>query len=321
MNREAVITAIQHILESSPYFEFIFPHLSQLGIKIENEVILLNFDYFHLKINFSYFPITTNLHPQLWIHISEKALLDFAFQQIGIEHLVLENPGTSKPPIHPALERLVLKCFFNPSIVNSNITDREELIYAALFSFQPAQIIWQHSKFDIKVLKYAQAFNDLDVYVTSGLSNPEMGDCPIFTDEFKLIGWGYELILLSPPDTLILGEQLVGWTKYIINTGNHILREDWLEYEEKTIPQTKLSGFIITSPLSFPEQFPLLDGTCFWHLLLGVTQPELNMIKNSNGEYIEYFLKQLINVGYCDYTTIDRKSVINQSSKTQNWIF
>ncbi|HLO88309.1 MAG TPA: suppressor of fused domain protein [Nostocaceae cyanobacterium] len=309
MNKEAVFAAIQQIFQTSPYFDFVFPHLSQLGLKIADEAILINLDYQNSNINVSYFSTWQNLYPQLWIYIQEKALLEFAFQQIKIETLILENPGTSQPPIHPALERLILKCFEVPTIYNSSITDREDLIYAALFSFREGEIIWQHSELDIKVLKYHHALNGLDVYVTSGFSNPEFGNTSNITEEYNLIGFGYELILLSPPDTSILGEHLVGWTKYIINTGNHLLREDWLEYAEEIISGTNLSGFIITSPQSFPEQFPLFDGICFWHLLLGVTPPELNMIKTTNGEYIELIVEHLLNNGYCDYTPIDRESV------------
>lgn len=307
MNRDYVIRAIQTILQSSEYFDYVYRNFSQIGFKIGNEAIIMNLDYESSKIDFRYLSSFEGSAPQLWIIVQEQSLLDFAFQQQTIENLKLQNPGTSQPPINPALERIVLRCFENHNKIQHSKLDREELIYASLFSFTEPQIIWQQEELDVKVLKYANSLNGLDVYVTSGFSNPENGNSPSPMEEDNLIGFGYELILLSPPNTSILGQQLTGWAQYVINTGSHILRDNLLEYEEGIIPGTDLSGFLIVAPNSFPDYFPLFGGICYWNLLLGVTKEELDMAKNIG---VESVVEHLFDSGYGNHTPIQRKSVI-----------
>jgi hypothetical protein len=99
----------------------------------------------------------------------------------------------------------------------------------------------------------------------------------------------------------------VDWTDYVCRTKEHILRLNWLEYQEPRIPNTTLSGFIVVPPLTIPEHFPVNGGSAVWNLLLGVTAEELAVAKKDGALAVA---KKLADAGFVDWTPAERPSTV-----------
>jgi len=301
---DKVVESIQKIFNRSNYFEYVFRNMHSIGFRFESFAILLELEYELDKIKFIYFENISSLKPELWIVVEQNALHEFADQQTPIKTIEIET-SSSGQLVHPLLERLIIRCF--QSTNDYHISDREELIYPALFSFIEPVIVYSHKKPPINVLLYKNGYNTKDVIITAGFSNPEIGTSPIENhNEKKLSGYGYELIALSEGDDCIVNE-LINWVKYIINTKKHLFIGNWLEYEEGKIPKTDLSGFLIVNPCTLPEYFPVADGIAYLYIFLGVTESELKYAKNND---VFEVAQKLFQSGYHDFVPVRRKSVI-----------
>jgi hypothetical protein len=132
---------------------------------------------------------------------------------------------------------------------------------------------------------------------------------PALGGERHLPGFGYELIILCQGEVPVLCRELVGWAQYVLNHRQHIVRGNWLEYEEGIIPQTDLGGFLIVAPATFPASFPLSGGRAEWNLLLGVTPAESSEAKRSG---VVPVAQKLFEHGYRDWSPPRRAPVQGQ---------
>jgi Suppressor of fused protein (SUFU) len=305
MDKNSIVTIVQSVLERSPYFYYVFRHARQLGFRIGEHSLLMDLEFDSGKVNFSFLEPLAKAQPQLWVEVEEHALLSLESDHNRI--LLRIETSERGQVLHPAVERLLLKCFEPTSNRSGTISDREDLIYAALFDFVEPQTLWRSTNGQLAGLRFPEGAEGLDAYVSSGFSNPDTGAPSLVVEGIKLVGFGYEVAVLAAPQDRMIGRELVGWIRYVHETGNHILRGNWLEYEEGVIPGTGLAGFLVVSPSSFPELFPLIDGFCCWHLLLGVTKPELQVAKQAG---VETVVSLLLSKGYGDCTAAQRRSVV-----------
>lgn len=160
----------------------------------------------------------------------------------------------------------------------------------------------------LEVLKYKNAFNELDVYITSGFTNTSNPPSPIKIDNCKPSGYGYELMVFSEPGDVIFGKELVAWAQYIDTTKNHIFQGQWLAYKEDLIPGTSLAGFIILNPLEFPNKIPVGDGYGLLNMFMGVTKKEIALARKKDDIYV--IAKKIFKSNYVNYSPINRNSVV-----------
>jgi hypothetical protein len=304
VNRDGVVEALQSVFQRSPYFDYLFRNARQFGVKTGREGMIVNLDYGTGGIGFEYVAEAAKAAPPLWIGLRERDLLKSAAEGGAVAGLRVETTPSTPPP-DPALERLLLHVFGNGAA--PPVSEREDLIYHALFGGSDPHLVWQSEELPVRVLVYEGAFDDKYAFVTSGFSNPELGPPAGKRDDLLLVGFGYELILLSDKPGGPLARQFVDWTDYVCRTKEHILRLNWLEYQEPRIPNTTLSGFIVVPPLTIPEHFPVNGGSAVWNLLLGVTAEELAVAKKDGALAVA---KKLADAGFVDWTPAERPSTV-----------
>ncbi len=304
MNRDAVIRSLQTIFGRSPHFPFLFRSVTALGVSTGREGVLVNLDFAGGRVEFDFVADTAEAPAPFWVEMREKDLLAFAENLAPIPNLKVETPAGSQVP--PGLERLAARVFRAPGS-KAPESDREEVIYASLFGFQEPRLLWQSEDLPVRVLVYPEALEGFDVWVTSGFSSPDLSPAATPQNGVTPSGWGYELILVSEPKETILPGQFSAWARRVCKTREHILRGNWLEYPEGSIPKTSLAAFVVVPPLRIPGSFPVGEGTCVWNLLLGVTAEELEHAKRTN---VLEVAQQLLEAGYRDTTPIERPSVL-----------
>jgi hypothetical protein len=320
------IEALERVLERAPYFEYLCRHVSQIGFVFEKgcEIVRLagksNREAESLVqalglssssnigiVDTKSLSSCEEAKPEVWVEMNELELFSLltAGESVSKLGVTITNEGAL---VHPKVETIVQRIFMPSEEKKFPISDRVELIYGALFNFIEPKVVWTSNDNELIVLKYESAFEGLDVFITSGFSNPEKEHSKIEFDQGSASGYGYELMILASPEDLILKRELVSWTKYVYESGQHIYPGQYLEYQEALIPGTDLTGFIIVPPLEFPEILPVGEGYCRLNLFIGVTGPELGLAKEEDDVYV--VAEQLMEQGYVNYSPVRRESVV-----------
>lgn len=300
------VSALQNIFNKSPYFEYLIRNAAKIGFKFENGCVLLTINHRKGTINLNNSPSCEGIEPELWVGIDEKELMELVANERPLSKLTITTSGLGQA-LHPIVETIIQRIFTPPQNLGYPLSDRVELVYGGLFGFQEPELIWQSPKNDLVVLKYGKGFESLDVYVTSGFTNPNIGKSKVNLEEGKTSGYGYELIIFAAYNDAILVKEFVDWVKYIDDTGNHIYQGQYLEYHEGMIPGTNLAGFIILGPLEFPDVIPVADGFGTFNMLIGITQEELEAAKN---EDIYVIADRLFENDYINYSPVNRGSLL-----------
>jgi hypothetical protein len=304
MDRDAVVRALQAILPRSPHFPFFWRRATQFGISTGREGLLVNLDFASQAIDFEYVADPRASSSPLWLETKERDLQAFAAAAQPIPSLKVVRPAASDLP--PSMERLLLRVFSPPG-APAPVSDREDLIYEALFGAREPQQLWKADDLPVQVLFYPDAVDGLHAYVTSGLSDPELGPpAPVQAETLPPSGFGYEMILFDEKPLSLLAGQFVAWVRYVCRTREHIVPGNWLEYEEGGLPGTALAGFLIVPPVTIPRTFPVGSGEAQWSLLLGATAEELDLAKRTR---VMEVAQKLLEAGYRDFTPIQRPSV------------
>jgi len=287
MNFEKNILALQELFERSVYFDYLYRNISRIGFDFGNSYAIVNFNYESGEICFE--KVDKKDETPIWIGISEENLEDLAKQIFENKSIITIHTSNSKRIIHPTIERIIINIFSKKNYINEN--EKEEIIYSSLFSFVEPVLICDFS--GVKIYKYGNQPDGLDVYVTSGLFEKNKSD-------------GCELMILADLSDVVMINEFINWTKYVVEKGKSILRGDWLEYKEGKIPGTSLSGFIVVEPLKIPESFTIVDRIFKWNLLLGVTNNELELAKRKG---VYEVAQKIFENGYIDYTPILRNDL------------
>ncbi|MBY0117390.1 suppressor of fused domain protein [Paenibacillus sp. FSL L8-0435] len=314
-NRKQVL---ELVLERSPYFEYLCRCLESIGFCFPSGCELVLFagkqksplvDLLGLSsigivdINTLYSRDEAN--PDVWIELDEEELLNLASSEVPLSKMKITiNKGHF---IYPQVENILKRIFIPP--LEFPLSDRIEIIYWSMFDCIEPRIVWRSEQSDLLILKYENAFDGLDVYITSGLTNPENSTPSLIEFENgKTSGYGYELMITAKPNESVFRDELVSWTKYIEETKNHIYPGQFIEYREGRLPNTDLSGFIITPPIDLPEIIPVSSGYGRINLLLGVTAEELEIAKKEDDIYI--IADKMFEKGYVNYSPTRRNSVM-----------
>ncbi len=298
------VEALNSVIQNSPYFECLFRNSQELGFIVGEEHIIVLLDYSKKNISFKFVENEDQYNPELWVEIDRSELLNFHENKRAITKICIRTSKRGQV-LHPSIERVIQRIF--SANTTFPVSDRVDLVYSCLFGFNEPQVLWRSGKSEIEVLKYTNALRGLDLYITSGFSNPGAGTAKVNITKGKPSGSGYELMAFANPSDAVIGKELSGWAQYVESSGSHILRGQWLEYNEKHIPGTDLSAFIVVHPLEIPDIIPVADGYCQFNLLLGVTSQELDHAKK-NGVY--EVAKALAAKGYVNYSPAKRKSVL-----------
>jgi hypothetical protein len=304
MNRDAVVHALQDILDNSPYFEFLFRNAAQFGVSLGRDGVLVNMDYDQEEVGFEYVADVTQAHPPLWVEMKERDLLAFAQGGAPIPNLKVK---VERAVLHPSLERMLMRVFTPPGLPLP-VSDREDLIYASLFGFKPGLEMALTQDPEVVALAYPEAIDGLHVYASSGFSNPQLGP-PAFTfKDQSLSGFGYELVMLSEELEGTLKTQFINWVAYVCRTKEHIVRGNWLEYEEGLLPGTSIGGYLIVPPTKFPDKFPMGENRmAWWNLMLPATPAELKAAKQSG---VLDVAQKIFEAGFEDFSPLNRPSTV-----------
>ncbi|MBV7275914.1 suppressor of fused domain protein [Clostridium sp. PL3] len=299
------VSALRIVLEKSPYFEYLYRNAKQIGFKFEKECELLTLDYEKESVNIKTFDSGKKLEPELWVELDEAELIRFAEKGIALSRIVISTSDKGQL-LDPAIDTILRRIFMPPTDKKYPLNDRVELIYGGMFGFQEPTIVWKSDKSQLLVIKYDNVFNGLDVYITAGFTNPTLEHSLIELEEGKISGYGYELMIFAESDDIVFHRELISWAKYIDDTGNHIYQGQYLEYNEGIIQGTNLAGFILLTPIEFPEVIPVSDGFGVLNLLIGVTEKELQVAKKQD---IYDVADKLLENGYVNFTPANRESV------------
>lgn len=298
-----VVAKLHEIFDHSPYFPYVVRNLKDIGFRIDDQTLRMNVDLEAGRIKVSKADAATS-EPEVWVRLEGPSLLD---ADARAPRLSVEVTGVARNATwHPALGQILTRCF-DVGIRGPARADREDLVYESLFGFRTPTVLWHDSHSELRVLLYREGIRSYDACVTSGFTNPEIG-APVVSEPHQiLLGFGYELVMLAPSGERALTKELVGWARYVLESGNHVLRGNWLEYEEGRIPGTDLGGFLVVAPATLPDFFPLAHGCGQWNLLLGATPTEIGLAKRSS---VIPVAQRLFESGYDDWSTSRRKSVL-----------
>jgi len=277
---QEVIFAIQG-LTSTEYYPMLWKNLQRFGFKFGEDYLICDLakaGYAKCRsVN------TASLdEADLWFDLQENELIDFRYQRRDSMSVKVTTSSPSRVPL--SLQLLALRLFQKSFDKKYPITDREDLIYHALFSFKEPEVLWK-SKGGVKALLYPEAHEGYDVYVSSGFSNPSMKPAALESDDFKIMGYGYELIMFAKPTATLMRDIFIYAVQSICETKHHIMRDHWVRFDKGFPYETGgLAGLVAVTPTWVPEYFPLQSGVVYWNLLVGVNEKELKIAEKKGVE-------------------------------------
>jgi hypothetical protein len=298
-----VVTSLQAMLDRSPYFYYVFRHVTRAGFRIGGRVFFLDMDFRSGRVRMSLAESSAAAEPEFWVEMDRRSLLEASATSPVRATVSRSTRGKDLPG---ALDEILARCL-DGSRAGPAAADREALVFGPLFGFPAPETLWRSPDGAVRVLLYREGLEGLTACVTSGFTNPEVGKPAFPSKDHRLLGFGYELVVLCRGDVPVLWRELEGWARYVLETGNHVLRGNWLEYREGLIPNTDLGGFVVVAPATFPDSFPLAGGLGQWNLLLGVTPAELREAKQLG---VVPVAQRLFESGCRDWSPPRRDSVL-----------
>ncbi|WPC42624.1 suppressor of fused domain protein [Clostridium sp. JS66] len=301
------LEALKNIVNKSPYNEYLYRNANVIGFNIRNSISDVLMRCGKDQIFYDNIDKNSDVEPELWIEMDADELVEFekSNKKLNLLRIYTSKKGQV---LHPAVETIIARIFMPPEGKKYPFTDLIQLVYGGLTGFQEPRVAWRSKKKDLYVIKYKKVFNDLDLYITCGLTSPNLAPSKLEIEEGKLSGYGYELLMFAKEDDMDLIKQFVAWVNYLDNTGNHIYQGQYLEYGDNYIIEgTNLSGFIILNPIGFPYTIPVTDGYARLNMFVGVTQKELEIAKQTD---IYTVADKLFKAGYINYPPKIRESVV-----------
>ncbi len=182
-----VATSLQAMLNRSPYFYYVFRHVTQAGFRIGRRVFMLDMDFPSGQVRLSLADSSSDADPEFWLDVDEKALLD-AHATSPVRATV--SRSTRGRHLPKALDEILARCL-DGSRTGPAAADREVLVFGPLFDFQEPETLWRSPRGDVRVLLYRQGLQGLTACVTSGFTDPEAGKPASPSKEESLLGFGY----------------------------------------------------------------------------------------------------------------------------------
>lgn len=262
---------LAQVLARTPYPEFLFLHVPQVGIVVDDVSFLFSIE---LETGAARLRVLgedgDDPAPPLQIRVRSSELERAAESGRAVEVLEVRSAPQGRM-WHPALELAAVRSFGHSPFP---LSDREELVYSLMFGAEPPAEIWRSKRTSTRVLYYSGT----NVAVSSGLTDPlsasqesQAGDKPADA--------GYELLLQSSVGAVV--REFASWVQYTEETGEPLLPGNWLEYEGgRSIPGTNVSGFLIVPSSAAPRWFPVGGGLACWHEALPVDQAQLQRAKS-----------------------------------------
>jgi hypothetical protein len=271
---------LARLLRRTDYVYFLARHVTQIGIRVNDQAFLLGLDASSREISLKICDEPNLTRPAFWVECDLGALESAVREEKSVSELVVRT-GPLGQVVHPRVEQLLLRCFEAPPYP---IDDRESLVYASLFGFSEPHVLWESKRQLLRVLQYRQDERAAAYCVTSGISEPWAWQ-PAHIYGSEVSGAGYELVIKSNIQPVI--REFVSWAQYIEDTGAHLLPGNWLEFEQgKIIPGTNIAGFLVVKPTSFLPYFPTGSSIANWHSLVPVASRELKLAKETDAFHV-----------------------------------
>lgn len=267
---------LSQLLSRAAYVYFLARHVAQVGVRVDGVVMLLDLNARTGEVSVTLCELEDQARPTLWVECALSELESAARDGTSVTGLVIRT-GPMGQVVHPRAEQLLIRCFQAPPYP---IDDREELIYPALFGFEPPRIVWESRQTLLRVLHYEDSASGSSFCVSSGLSEPWAWQPAEIYDQ-GVSGAGYELVVKTLEPAVV--KEFSGWVQYVEQSESHLLPGNWLEYEAgKLIPGTNLAGFLVVKPTSFLPDFPVGSSNAHWHSLVPVSLAQLDHAKRSD---------------------------------------
>jgi len=301
------VDILKKVMSRSPYFEYLYRNINMIGFNLDNSNDNILFTREGKNLSIKKIEKESNVEPELWIEIDVNELDEFEKNYKPLTNLKIYTADKGSI-LDEKVETIIQRIFMPPKDNKYPIEDIIELVYGGLLGFQEPRVAWRSEKKQLYVLKYKNAFNDLDLYITYGFTSPGLEPSALKLEEGNISGYGYELLMFAKQDDLELVREFVDWVKHVDDSGSHIYQGQYLEYGEGvTIKGTDVSGFIILNPLGFPYTIPVSNGVGTLNMFVGVTQRELEIAKQAD---IYEVADKLSKAGYINYTPKNRDSVV-----------
>ncbi|MBI1424432.1 MAG: hypothetical protein GC149_13390 [Gammaproteobacteria bacterium] len=277
---QEVIFAIQG-LSANEYFPILWQHLQRFGFRFGEDNLVCDLTKAGYATCHSVDTVSLE-DADIWFELQENQLIDFWYQRRKTMDVKVITTNPPRVPLN--LQLLALRFFQQSFDKKYPLSDREELIYRALFAFKDPEVLWVSNE-GVKALRYPEALKGYDVYVSSGFSNPSMKPAALQSEQYKIMGYGYELMLFAEPSAHFLRDIFKHNVQYICETKKHIMRDHWVRFD-KTFPYhtQDLAGLVTVTPTWIPQYFPLQTGVVYWNLLVGVNETELGIAEKCGVE-------------------------------------
>jgi len=301
------VEILKRVMSRSPYFEYLYRNINMIGFNIDNSRNNILFTKEGNNLSIKKIEKDSNIQPELWVEIDANELKKLEKKYKSLTKLKIYTSSKGNV-LHPKVETIIQRIFMPPKNNKYPIEDVIELVYGGLVGFQEPRVVWRSEKKQLYVLKYKNALNELDLYITYGFTSPQLEPSALKLEAGKISGYGYELLMFAQEDDVELIKEFIDWVKYVDDTGSHIYQGQYLEYGEGvTIKGTNVAGFIILNPLGYPYTIPVSDGFGTLNMFVGVTQKELQVSKQID---IYEVADKLSEGGYINYSPKNRDSVV-----------
>ncbi|MDG9667627.1 suppressor of fused domain protein [Hahella sp. CR1] len=283
--------ALIHLVKRSPFMSFVSSEDVTIGFRFDNkDAYVLGFgDEDEPEIK-HYLDYRDTDAVDYWAYLQLDDLFSSLESGTGLSELkLIRSEGVND--IHPKVDSLVMKCL--AELGPYPLSDREDFVYGSLFGYDDPQVIWQSEHSPLRVLRYCDEENELDILVTSGFSDQNSENC-------------FELLMITDPDSAPLIRQFVGWAINFEHQFDTLEVGDFLQTNEERIPDTIYGGFLVLPPVSINEEFPVGNHMSKWRVLLGATPSELAIAKTEGPLHIA---QKIFEAGYYDTTPDCREPV------------
>ncbi len=167
------------------------------------------------------------------------------------------------------LGRIVDAIFSGEPIEESRI--REDYIYPFILDGADMEVVKTLQPYGTRILKFKAAYQGLDVYVTSGLSDDVMKQYDAEPSE-QSSGFGFEYYFVAKPADTALVEYVISIWEYFISKPDMFYRGEATQKKSEVLG---LSALVFLNDGFLPDTIKLPAGEVYLNLCLPIDEEEL----------------------------------------------
>ena len=180
-----VISILKTVMSKSPYFEYFYRNIGVVEFKFDDNKRIY-FKEKEGKLILAKVVANYEEKADLIVELDKYELYKLNRKNKPLQNLKIST-GENGSTLNSRIEKIIQIIFMPPKDNIYPMEDVLDLIYESLFKFIEPRVVWRSKKNQLYVLRYSNAYNDLDVYITYGFANPSLPSSELKLDEGEFL--------------------------------------------------------------------------------------------------------------------------------------